>query len=120
MFNKSDNYSFSSSMVVYCQSTGKQFSPSDAPVASVKWTVDGCTLTFTELGLKSICQLEDSNHMNYDIEVMVVFVYQRQLILLFNCFCMSYYYNYLTKHEYRASSIYLFVALIWFFKKRTE
>ena len=32
---------------VFCQSTGSQFSPSDAPVASVKWIVDGCTLTFT-------------------------------------------------------------------------
>ncbi len=31
---------------VYCQSTGNQLSPSDAPVASVKWIVDGCTLTF--------------------------------------------------------------------------
>ncbi len=33
---------------VYCQSTGQQFSPSDAPVSSVKWIVDGCTLTFTK------------------------------------------------------------------------
>ncbi len=31
----------------FCQSTGNQLSPSDAPVASVKWIVDGCTLTFT-------------------------------------------------------------------------
>ena len=49
MSNKSgDSYNFHSSVVVYCQSTGKQFSPSDAPVSSVKWIVDGCTLTFTE------------------------------------------------------------------------
>ncbi len=33
---------------VYCQSTGKQLSPSDAPVASVKWIADGCTLTFSK------------------------------------------------------------------------
>ena len=53
-FDQSDTWLLSmtsasqSNKSVYCQSTGKQFSPSDAPVASVKWIVDGCTLTFTD------------------------------------------------------------------------
>ena len=40
--------------------------------------------------LKSICQLEDSNHMNYDIEVMVyikdcsVVFYEFIIIIIFN------------------------------------
>ena len=38
---------------LYCQSTGNEvFCYSDAPVASVKWIVDGCTLTMTKPQLK--------------------------------------------------------------------
>ena len=47
-------FGINSNKSVYCQSTGKQFSPSDAPVASVKWIVDGCTLTFTDPRFKTI------------------------------------------------------------------